>query len=211
MSVDLLRQQIASLPEEVREDVANLRSALLDCLFRLMQLTTLERLRLGSVRVRPAVVDLGGLAAGLRARHAEACDRAGVSLTVEGRGSAVTDGHLLEHLVSNLLDNAVRHAHAAHLGCVVVGEGSGWWVKVSDDGVGLPPGAVEVLRAAEMPGFHPDGGVGLRLVRGLTGLLGATVVLEGSLESVEGRRLGGRGTVIRVGSSPPARTTDNEK
>lgn len=211
MSVDLLRQQIANLPQEAREDVATLRSALLDCLFRLTQLTTLERLRLGSVPMRPVAVDLGGLAAGLRTRYAEACEMAGVGLTVEGRGSAVTDGHLFEHLVANLLDNAVRHARATRLGCLVVGEGSGWWVEVSDDGVGLPPGAVEVLRAAEMPGFHPDGGVGLRLVRGLAGLLGATVVLEGLLGSVEGPRLGGRGTVIRVGSSLPMRTTDNPR
>ncbi|WP_281965190.1 DUF4153 domain-containing protein [Serinicoccus marinus] len=111
--------------------------------------------------------------------------------TVAARGHAVSvevdvpedlevraDRARLAQVVTNLLDNAVRHSPAGGTVRVVADvTGTGWSLEVHDEGPGFPPGRSEEMFARFGVGDDAGGGTGLGLsiVRWVCELHGGTV------------------------------------
>jgi signal transduction histidine kinase len=142
------------------------------------------------------------------ARRAEA-DRRGVRVeTALGTAPVAGDPSLVESLVANLVDNAVRHnVPGGWVEVSTAATGSGGLVRVRNTGPAVPPGEVERLfqpfqrlgrdrLAGDRAG--PDGhGLGLAIVRAVAGAHGAGLSVtprpEGGLD-VEVAFLGGPAT-----------------
>jgi signal transduction histidine kinase len=116
-------------------------------------------------------IDLLALAAEEGARHG--VDVSGRSVTMRG------DARLLRRLISNLMQNALKHG-APPVTATVVPTSGGTRIEVSDCGAGIPDGEVE--RMFE-PFYRPGGtsesaggwGLGLSLVRQIAELHGGAV------------------------------------
>jgi len=86
-----------------------------------------------------------------------------LSMTLDRAGSPVigTDGELVGEAVSNLLDNAARHASSSIVVRVAV-EGDAASIEVVDDGPGIPPSEAErIFERFVSIGGHPGAGLGL--------------------------------------------------
>ncbi|MEB8339327.1 sensor histidine kinase [Streptomyces endophyticus] len=104
-----------------------------------------------------------------------------LTLTVtsqEPRLQAGVDAALLERIVSPLLANALRHAHA-QVSVHARSEGDGVRIDVSDDGPGVPPPFAGQLfvpgRRADPGDGHGGAGLGLPLARRLARSVGGEV------------------------------------
>lgn len=158
-------------------------------------LLDLSRLEAGATRLDLAQVDV----AALLARCADEA-RAGAAATAGERGVTVevvvspqdlrveADPARLAQVVTNLLDNAVRHSPEGGTvrvralggadGATAAGVSSQTWtLEVEDDGPGFPPGRSEQLFARFGVGDDSSGGTGLGLaiVRWVCELHGGTV------------------------------------
>lgn len=140
-------------------------------------------------------VDLAALSAAAISDHVEAAAAAGVSLTCSGEPrEARTAPVLAMELLSNLIDNAVRHGGAGGSVRVIVEEGP--VIAVEDDGPGIPAGEREraferftSIRSRDVGGS----GLGLSIARALADTIGASVTLE------SGRSGRGLRAVVRFG------------
>lgn len=143
------------------------------------------------------IVDLAALVAAVVGEQADAAAMAGVVLTVSGAArEAATAPALAIELLSNLVDNAVRHGGPGHVR-VILEDGPA--IAVEDDGAGIP--IAERGRAFErftrLRARHAEGsGLGLSIARALAGAIGATLTLE---DGPAGR---GLRAVVRFPSSP---------
>jgi two-component system sensor histidine kinase TctE len=103
---------------------------------------------------------------------------------------AVVNGNalLLEELLANLLDNALRHVPDAGSVTVACGqEGGNAWLSVEDSGPGIPAGERERVfeRFYQPPGTGGGNGLGLAIVREIARQHG------GSVSAARSPRLGG--------------------
>lgn len=145
-----------------------------------------------------SAIDLGLLARDSAAHWAPEALRKGIDLGFEGadRGLAVKGQEsVLTDLLDNLIDNAVRYTPAGGHVTVSVGRGeTGPWLRVEDNGPGIPPDMREKVfqRFFRLAGSaQPGSGLGLAIVREAADRLGARVaVTDGA---------GGRGTAFVVG------------
>ena len=154
-------------------------------------------------------LDLGMLARDSAAQWAPEALRKGVDLgfASDTEGVVLVHGHAssLMDMVDNLVDNAVRYTPSGGHVTVSVGTDAGAaWLRVEDDGVGIPPDMREKVfqRFFRLAGStQPGSGLGLAIVREAAGRLGAKVeVTDGVM---------GHGTVFSVrfpatGSDPLA-------
>ena len=96
--------------------------------------------------------------------------------------AVLADAGLLERVVANLIDNALRHGHGASVLIRAAVHGGEAELAVSDRGPGLPAGALESLFApfqrlgdrASRPGV----GLGLAVARGFTEAMGGRIRAE---------------------------------
>ena len=138
-------------------------------------LLDVTRLRLGRLAMQRAPLDLGAFVERvvgqyrdlLGENHALHC-RVGTGLEI------AADADRMEQVIRNLLDNAVKYSPAGGTIAITVDpDEDGVRVSVKDQGIGLPPGAAEVVfepfgRAANaterrLPGL----GLGLHICRGI--------------------------------------------
>jgi K+-sensing histidine kinase KdpD len=107
------------------------------------------------------------------------------------------DPLLVEQVLVNLLDNAVKHAPEGRQVWVRCGAGAGrWWVEVHDDGAGFPEGSQQEVfrRFRRAPGTQREGvGLGLAICAAITRLHGGQI--EARNES---------GAVVRMSLPQPA-------
>ena len=103
-------------------------------------------------------------------------DLDGIVLTVQGDADAVGDAVALERAVTNLVDNAVRHARH-HATITVERRGDAAVVEVRDDGSGFPPAIVDRAGERFVPGGH-GAGLGLAIVDAIAGAHGGGLALE---------------------------------
>ncbi len=100
----------------------------------------------------------------------------------------------LEHVVGNLLSNAIRH-HDRTIGCVrvaVQAQASGVAITVTDDGPGIPPQyhqqVFQPFKTLRSRDVVETSGVGLAIVQKLVTHYGGTIQLESPFAAGRGTR-----------------------
>lgn len=176
-----LAPKSAELAEHMDSSIASL-----DGLFT--ALLDVSRLDAGVIECRPATMDLQGLLARIRRDLAAEADAKGIELVfVPTTAFVSSDPVLLERVVRNLVGNAVRYTDA---GRVLVGcrrRGGQISLQVWDTGRGIATEQQEAIfeEFYQVAGKTSDGGAGLGLglaiVRRLTGLLGHPIALRSEL------------------------------
>lgn len=121
----------------------------------------------------------------------------GIDLGFEGVPARLRGNRLLlREMLSNLIDNALRHTPAGGTVNVASGLADGWtWLAVEDSGPGVAPAERERVfeRFYQSPGSHGDGcGLGLAIVRQIARQHGG----DASVERSSG--LGGAAVRVRL-------------
>ncbi len=141
-----------------------------------------------ALRVEPAALDLVPLLRTVVSGFRERAAQEGVDLTVDLQPNlplVFADGHRVNQIVANLVDNAIKFSRAG--GRVEVGcraDAEGWvTVDVSDTGIGLPPGpeaqVFERLFQGDVEAGRGRGlGLGLHLCKVLVERQGGTIRAE---------------------------------
>ncbi len=136
------------------------------------------RLRAGAGQVASCSVHV--LVAPAAALHRSVANRGGVELVVDVAEElrVETDVVLVQTLVRNLVDNAVRHAkRRVEIVAREEGEG-GVRVNVRDDGPGLPTEVADWFVNADVEASRAGSGLGLRLCLEIAEALGVPVSLK---------------------------------
>ncbi len=152
---------------------------------QLRQMIDHLRLDAGTVSARPSPVALGSVIARVAAIADPSATAAGIAIhALPSRITITVDADLLERALSNLADNAIRHAHARRLLIGTRRHGAGIRIWVIDDGRGIAPADVPRLFEDYFQGSdHGDevrGGFGLGLasVRRMANLMGGAVGID---------------------------------
>ena len=165
----------------------------------LANITDLTRLENGDIRPRLAPVDVAAVIEAALARVPDAL-HVGVSLP-DTPPRALADAALLEQVLVNVLDNAVKYSPAGARMAVRVTAGRDIAIAVADEGVGialadLPHVFDSFYRARHGDRVTPGTGLGLAIARGMIEAMG------GSIEAASPRpdlpRDGQPGTVITL-------------
>jgi signal transduction histidine kinase len=142
----------------------------------------------GRLAVRPQRLAVAEVVGDLAELYRPSCEEREVVLSVlerEDAGKLATDPHLLQRAVSNLLDNAVRHApRGGRIEIELRREGDEAHIAVSDSGPGVPEPERERIfdRFVQLDPARSQGGAGLGLpiARMIARLLGGDLVVRGS-------------------------------
>lgn len=174
-------------------------------------LLDVSRLDANMVEPQIELFDLDGLFDEIETAYASIAADQGLTLTVaRGCGAVRSDRTLLGRILRNLVENALRYTPA---GGITVdcrqGDGQRVRITVTDTGIGIPPEHIHRIWEE----FHQVGnperarerglGLGLAIVRRLSGLLGHAVTVE----SVDGR---GSTFVVEVPGAAPEETAGAE-
>ncbi|HEX5503048.1 MAG TPA: CheR family methyltransferase [Thermomicrobiales bacterium] len=192
----LLEARAADRLEPAERDlVANLRRNALRLARLIDDLLTFNQIRIGTLAVERAPLDLGDLAADAAASLAPVIAAKGQRLAVDlARPLPVeADRRRLAQALTNLLDNASRHTPAgtriALTGRAAAGEVA---LLVADDGPGIPEAARRRLRERAAAG-EGGRGLGLAIARGIVELQGGRLWIDDATGPE-----GPRGTTIGV-------------
>jgi signal transduction histidine kinase len=104
-------------------------------------LLDLSRIESGGWRPNPSTVDVSTVAADVLLAVAEAATKKGLSLSQDvahDASSAFADPIAFRQVLSNLVDNSVRHTATGSVTIFTHREGQGIWVGVRDTGSGIP-------------------------------------------------------------------------
>jgi signal transduction histidine kinase len=142
----------------------------------------LRMARLGRGERKPQRVDMNALVAGLAAGMKPGLDDAGAEVSVSRLPACLADPGQVEHVLANLLDNALKYRSPARPLRVNIsgrtGEGKAVYT-VSDNGRGVPPGELEkiwqLFYRADPAGSPPGEGIGLAMARKLAALNGGSL------------------------------------
>ncbi|WP_417622010.1 ATP-binding protein [Parasphingorhabdus sp.] len=103
-----------------------------------------------------------------------------------GPGQIVTDGAMLQRILSNLLENALKAAKGK-IEILARRQSSKWIIEICDDGNGIAKGDIDRIFESYISledhknGEHGGYGLGLYVVKNFTKLLGGTVTVESTL------------------------------
>lgn len=180
-----LEKTVADQPE-AREQVARTQREVQGMTQVFQSLLQLAQVEAGSPRSRFEKVDLAQLCATVVEVFEPAATASGHALSLEGStGPAVVQGDraLLGQLLSNLVENALRHSPEGSSVIVsLVPRGRGWVLAVADDGPGIPPEerekVMQRLYRLDRSRNTPGHGLGLSLVEAVATLHGAEVSLQ---------------------------------
>lgn len=199
--------EVAALHPETRSSlVSAINDALVDHdrLDRLaLDLLALAKMDDPATSVEVAPVDLALVAADVVERRTEDA----VELRTGGSTvTAMTNERMVRRILTNLLDNAVRHRHSASRVTVAVSPVGGTTISVEDDGPGIPEEARRRVfepftRLDEARAAGQGTGLGLAIVAEMVAGLGGEVRIEAS-------DLGGAAVVIELSApaNAPLRT-----
>ena len=170
-----LRLALAMMParEELRQDVAEMTADVAEMEGMISGYLAFARGE-GTEQAEPVNLSavLEEVAAGARRSGAEIAVDAPPALTLPLRANAV------RRAITNLVDNARRHAH--HVALVAMPQGRMVFVTVDDDGPGIPPERREsVFRPFESDSSGGTG-LGLTIARDIVRAHGGEIVLEDS-------------------------------
>ncbi|MEJ5989865.1 hybrid sensor histidine kinase/response regulator [Ramlibacter sp. PS3R-8] len=142
----------------------------------------LSRIDSGAVRMHPVSFKLDGLVAQLDSEYRTLCVASGRRWECQVEAAtALTDPVLLERVLRNLLDNAMKHGGDGMVRLAVERRGDEVVITVSDNGPGIPLES----RSRVFDEFYrgnetgpPGLGLGLSIVRRLVDRLGCRVVID---------------------------------
>lgn len=202
--IEVMKIRLAGSP---MEQVTTQMEHALDGL-RLLLNSLLDMSKLDAGVVVPALdeVDLGALLARLAEEYRIRAAEKGLRLRLVNSGlKVISDPALLERLLRNLLENALRYTPSGRilLGCRRRTDGVD--IVVADTGIGIAPEHQDAVfeefhQVANSARDRSQGlGLGLAIVRRLTWLLGGTIALRSTL---------GRGSRfnVRLPFRPPERS-----
>ncbi|MFM2068504.1 MAG: hypothetical protein RLZZ584_3413, partial [Pseudomonadota bacterium] len=197
--VATLERRLAGAPEEPL--VRNMMRAIevLDRSFTAM--LDISRLDAGTVRPSMQSFPLRDLFRRLHMHFAGQADSAGLALRFSPGGKSVTsDPQLLERVLGNLLQNALRYTRSGGVVVLARSRGDRVNIEIWDSGCGIPeadlPRIFDEFYRVTTPAGHasPEAaqglGMGLAIVRRLVALLGHTLDVQS---------IPGKGTLFRIG------------
>ena len=148
-----------------------------------------SRIRAGTLSLNPEPVGLVELAERVvrRLLGTQFTDRCGIE--VEGGATARADAVLLEQVLFNLVDNALRYSGiedkvAIRIGCAA----EECRIDVVDEGPGMAQGKLSDLAKADSPGGPGGAGLGLTIARGLIEAQGGGLEIGPRLDGRRGLR-----------------------
>ena len=170
----------------------------------------LSKLEAGAITPDDRTLNLGDMMSRLASEYGSKSAAKGLQMICEPRGLFIhTDPVLFERVVRNLLENAVRYTERGQVGLALEQTETGFVLKVSDTGAGIPEG--EQARIFEefyqldntVASSNIGLGLGLAIVKRLAALLRLRIGVESQA---------GRGSVfsvhipasaVTIGSRPP--------
>jgi two-component system sensor histidine kinase KdpD len=158
----------------------------------------LARIEGGTRALRVDLVDVGALVAAGAGRARQLAPGTAIEVTSTGDVPAVrADVALLEQVVANLLENALRHSDERGVRIVVDARPTTVRLAVADHGPGVPPEDRARVFEPFRSGANPGGsGLGLAVCK-------AVVELHGGTISVHDTAGGGATFVVELPLSPP--------
>lgn len=184
-SVELLERHAARLPEAKRGELLTRIHVALDRLTSIMDdMVMLSRADSGQMKATRLEVDLGGFVRDV-VRNIELADRRQHTFSVQqtgAPGAVPADTNLLHHILSNLLENAVRYSPPGTRIDVALEVGEQTFaLTVADDGIGVPAADRERIFEAFVRGSNigeiGGTGLGLNLAKRYTELMGGRIEL----------------------------------
>lgn len=132
-------------PEDINGFAENIRSEAQRMITLIDDIIKLSRLDEGGKDIEKCEVDLFGIAECVAERLKYSAEKAGISITVSGKKTAVNGAPaIIEEMIFNLADNAVKYNCENGSVTITVDENdSGKYFSVKDTGVGIPPEAQE--------------------------------------------------------------------
>ena len=186
-------------PRESRREFAGMILANTRRMQRIVDdLLDLSRIESGGWVPKPAEVNLRAIAADIVASTADSAKAKGLRVEAaipDTAGSAYADRTALRQILSNLVENAIRHTSSGVVRIFSERDAGGTWIGVSDTGEGISPGHLarifERFYRADPGRARDQGGTGLGLaiVRHLTEAHGGRVKADSTV---------GKGTTIRA-------------
>jgi two-component system, OmpR family, sensor histidine kinase TctE len=202
--LDLLAAEPAAQP--IKGRLLTLQEGIRQLAHAANQLLTLARADpAANITAKNQTVDLGVIAGEVVSKFFDRALQANIDLGVEAQPVCIhADPSLLDDLLSNLVDNALKYTPAGGIVTVGTGQKNGKaYLTVEDTGPGIPESErsrvrQRFYRSPNSPGH--GSGLGLAIVDEIATLYGATVTLSTGLH--------GRGTLVLVqfkdSAAPPA-------
>ena len=199
---------------EMRNMIESINASVdaLEALFN--ELLDISKIDAGAIRPRMETFPLGPLLQRLRIDFMAEAEEKGLALRVRHSAATVcSDALLLERVLRNLINNAIRYTPGGGLLIGVRRHGAQWRIEVWDTGVGIAPHQVDKVFEEFYQVGNPERnrrkglGLGLSIVRRLSELLGHPLTV---------RSRPGRGTVFSIelpaacapSASPPVATAN---
>jgi signal transduction histidine kinase len=176
------------LEESSREIVQQMNTALQILASQLDALLDVSKLDAGVVRVNPTHVALRPFLERIRKEFEPAARSKGLALTLacDADGEVETDPMLLERIVRNLVDNAIKYTDAGRVDLALARTPGGFAVSVEDSGRGIDPAEQmrvfeEFYQTANPERDRTKGlGLGLAIVKRLADLLRVRLEMDSS-------------------------------
>ncbi len=181
---------------EVRNMVASINASVdaLEALFN--ELLDISKIDAGAIRPKTETLALNALLQRLRIDFKAEAEAKGLDLRVRRSGATVcSDALLLERVLRNLINNAIRYTQSGGILVGVRRHGANWRIEIWDTGIGIAPEQTDKVFDEFYQVGNPERdrrkglGLGLSIVRRLAELLGHTLTL---------RSRQGRGTVFTL-------------
>ena len=144
---------------------------------------TISKLELLPGELNRELTDIGGLCRECAADFRSAARQKGLELRYEGPAEvavyADVDRKLIESVLLNLLDNAVKYTREGSVTLSVSGSGRNVRIEARDTGTGIPPDDMEkVCKRYYSAGRNGGFGIGLALVNNIAHLHGGKVDIQ---------------------------------
>ncbi len=182
---DMIREGVCS-PEKAKEYAEDIQKESQRMIALVEDIMKLSRLDNDDTSQEWERVDLYEAAEEVKqALRAQAAEK-NVNITVEGKRETIKGiGHLINELLFNLCDNAIKYNHEGGNVVIKIGkDGSKPWISVTDDGIGIPVDEQERVfeRFYRVDKTHSKKiggtGLGLSIVKHGAGLHGAEVSMK---------------------------------
>jgi len=195
-SATTLRQQDAKLDEAMRGELLATIEQEADRLDRFVaDLLNMTRLEAGALETKSDWIDVGDLVDSAIRRFAREPKAGMVRRRIPSDLPLIkADFVLLENVLVNLIDNALKHAAGATLIEIAARTfGGRLEILVADDGDGVGPGTLPHLFDKFYSGDRSDSGragagLGLSICKGLVEAMGGTIIVVSPTESGRGAR-----------------------